>query len=345
MIPCFENLVGIRSDCGEQVASLSGLYVQDLAFINMKLVNSMITDESSGIELLNTLYNNAVNYLLNDVRTRMIPYFKYNSTLETNVVGFYPYQRTLKSSMNGFYKGIQLQIRQWPYLDIFIPSLTLFVNYTGTINIKVWNLTTGELLDTVPVEVEAGVQKVVPYFYKKYSTNGQFLNLFIGYDSTGITSYQSTVYNTTIPTSLGNCRTCFNTPFYQFGSTYVWIYSKAIDINAAPVQINLQSINDCGGLSITYTLSCSLDKWICTNRDVYAFGLLHRWGMEILREAMLSTRLNTLIILKKEEKENLYSYFEQEYKKAMEDIFRNFRMPKDICFHCNTHIQTNALIP
>lgn len=344
MIACFENLIGIRTTCGEQVPSDSDLYIQDLSFMNMKLADALVTDQDSGKELLEALYSNAVNYLVNDARTRMMPYFKMGSILEDNIAGYYPLQTAQISSSAGNYKGIQMQVRQWPYLDVFISSLTLYVNYTGTISLEVWNLTTGKLIDTIEVETTAGEQTSVDV-YKNYPSNGQTLNMFVGYNTTGIDCYQASVYNSVIPNSFGNCRSCLSTPYRRFGNKYVWLYSQSIPAASAKVQTSLRYCNDTGGLSLTYSLNCSLDKWLCTMKKSYAFGLLHRWGMEVLREAQMSTRLNTLITLKKEEKENLYSYFEQEYKKAMDNSFRNIRLPNDVCFKCNSHINVGITMP
>lgn len=345
MIDCFENLIGIRTACNEDPIPDSGLYIQDLSFINLKLADALLTDQDSGVALLQSLYSNAVNYLVNDARTRMNPYFKQGSVLENNIAGYYPLLRTLITGTANTYKGIQIQVRQFPYLDVFIPSLTIWVDYSGTFDIEVWNLTTGLLLDTISVTTVAGEPLILPATYKNYASNGQTLNLYFGYNTTGIDSYQSNVYNSVIPNSFGSCRSCLNIPMSRFGNRYVWIYSQSIAANASKVQTNLRSSNDCGGLSLTYSLNCSLDKWLCSMRKSFAFGLLHRWGMEILREAQMSNRLNTLVTLKKEEKESLYAYFEQEYKKAMQDCFRNLRLPNDICFNCNAHLVTGITIP
>lgn len=343
MIACFDNLIGIRKPCTEeQTPSDSGLYIQNLPEMTIKLADAIVTHQESGIEVLEDLYEIAVGYLANDVRTRMMPYFKMNSILENSVSGFYPYNRTQISPMNGFYKGIQLQVRQWPYLDIFLSELTLWVDQTGEIPVEIWNLTTGKLLDTITVNAIAGQQVTIPV-YKNYSSNGQILNLFIGYNSTDITSYQSNIYQFLVP--FGNCQTCYNTPNFRYGNKYIWTYSIAIAEGSDKIQTNAQPANDCGGLSVKYTLNCSLDKWVCATRRDYSFALLHRWGMEILRSVELSNRLNSVVMFKKEERETLYGFYEQEYQKAMNNCFRNLRLNNDICFYCNAHIMTGIAMP
>lgn len=347
MIECFNNLVGIRVECGDQIPSHSGFYIQDLPFLNLKLADALISDQSSGIQLLNDCYSRAVNYLVNDARTRMNPYFKRTSVIENNQVGYYPLQQTIISGVAGFYKGIQIQIRQFPYLDVFIPSMTLWVDYTGTIPVEVWNLTTGKLLDTISVDCVAGVQTLLPEMYKNYSNNGQTLNLFIGYNTTGINSYQANIYSSIIPNSYGSCITCLNAaPWSSWNrNKYTWLFSQQISASLPKIQTNLSSCNDTGGLSLTYTLNCSMDKWLCSMRNQYGYALLYRWGVEILKEATMSMRLNSLVVLKKEEKEALQMDFEATYEKSMGDAFRNVKLPNDVCFVCNQHLLTGVTMP
>lgn len=80
-------------------------------------------------------------------------------------------------------------------------------------------------------------------------------------------------------------------------------------------------------------------------RNQMGFALLHMWGMKILDEVRMSTRLNSLVILKKDEREDLYSYFESNYKEAMSNLLRNLKLPNDVCFKCNNQILTGVATP
>lgn len=344
MNECFENLVGIRTECGDQTPSDSELYIQDLSFIDLKLADAIVSDQDSGVQLLRDLYSRAVNYLINDIRVRMNPYFKQGSVLENNTVGYYAYQRNIINGSAGVYKGIQLQVRDLTYLDLFFSSLSIWVDYSGDIDIEVWNLTTGKLLDTIPVTTVAGVQQVIPTTYKKYANNGQNLNLFIGYNSTGINSYQANIYNYLIPFSYGSCVTCLN-PVGWFRNRYVWILQQSIPAASDKIQGNLNSSTDTGGLSVTYSLQCSMEKWLCQMRNQYAYALMHRWGVEVLKEASMSNRLNSLVVLNKDAKQALQLDFEEIYQKSMQNSFRNIRLPNDVCFNCNKHVLTGIAMP
>lgn len=341
MLTCLENLIGIRSDCGEQTASDSGLYLQDLSFINMKVADAIITNQTSGYDLLKEKLQFAGEYLLNDVINRMSPYFKQNSIIENDISGYYQENRNLMPGIPGTLKGIQLKVREYPYMEAFISTVSLFVDYTGSIDLKVYDLIQGKLIDTISVPVIAGEICTVNVF-KSYKTNGQYMNLFFGYDAAGenditINGYQSYVYHS----YAGGCLACPGPKSY--GNKFVYLYSKSLPASGTPIENSLQSANDTGGLSITYSLNCTLDKFICSIRNRMAMALLHRAGMEILREVKVSTRFNSVVVLHKEEVDNLALFYENEYQKAMDNVFKNLKLPNDICFNCNSMI-TNSVV-
>jgi len=109
MIECLNNLIGIRTDCGEQTVSDSGYYIQDLPFINLKVADSIITNQSSGFALIQDKINIAGNYLVNDVRTRMLPYFQNRSIIDNQILGYYMDDMNVVPA-DGTLKGIQLKI-------------------------------------------------------------------------------------------------------------------------------------------------------------------------------------------------------------------------------------------
>lgn len=339
MIGCFNNLVGVRTNCGTQTASDSGLYLQNLSFINLKTADAVLTSQDSGIDLLNDKIGMATEYLLNDARSIMFPYFKNKSIIENMNAGYYIDNRTIENGISGSYKGIQLKVSEYPYLSVFLSSLSLFVDYTGSVPIVVIDLIQGKVLDTINVSAVAGEIVNVDIF-KKYETNGQILNLFIGYNSSAINSYTSYIYSQGFRGYVG-CRDCVAPRSY--GNQFVMMYSKSLPISSTKLENDLDSANDTGGLSINYSLQCSLTKWLCRNRDAFAMPLLHRAGMEVLTEVKMSNRLNTLVVLKKDEVDTLYAYFEQEYKKGMDNVFKNLRLPDDICFECDKKILNSVV--
>jgi len=340
MIDCLNSLVGIRTDCGEQTPSDSGLYIQDLAFINLKVADSIVTTQDSGVALLQSKLAISQNYLVNDIQTKMAPYFKGFSVVQNDIAGYVQDDMNVDAALADTYKGIQLKVVEYPFLSVYISSISLFTDFTGDVDVKIFDLIQNKLLDTITVTSVAN-EIVTVDIHKEYMTNGQVLNLFIGYDSTGINGYETTVFNQGYSGYVG-CKGC--SASRNMSNKYALAYSKSIPTTSQIIERNLQSLSHTGGLSITYSLSCSLEKWICQNRNRFAMALLHRWGMEVLKEFSISSRVNALVTLKKDEANNLSQYYEQEYNKAMANCLQNLRLPNDICFECNKRVTTGVIV-
>jgi len=339
MIECFSNLVGIRTDCGDQVVSDSGYYLQDLPFINLKVADSIVTTQDSGYALMQEKLNIAGNYLVSDVRTRMLPYFKNRSIIDNQILGYQMDNMPVIPAETKL-KGIQIKIIEYPFLSVYLSSLSLFVGITGDIDVKIYDLTQSKLLDTITVSAIQD-EIVTLNIHKEYQTNGQVLNLFICYDATDIPSYNTTVFNQVYGGARG-CRGCGTRK--NIANEYVYAYSKEIPLITQVIQSNLQQSGDTGGLSITYSLSCSLDRWICQNRNAFSFALLQRAGVEILRELAMSSRVNSIVTLQKDAAAALQVDLMDDYNTAMDNALKNVNIPNDICFSCRNRLTTTSIL-
>jgi len=117
-----------------------------------------------------------------------------------------------------------------------------------------------------------------------------------------------------------------------------------IPLETQVIQNNLQQSGDTGGLSVTYSLSCSLDRWICQNRNAFGFALLQRAGVEILRELAMSNRINSIVTLQKDAAAALQVDLMNDYTVAMDNALKNVDIPNDICFSCRNRITTTAIL-
>lgn len=331
MEDCFNNLVGIRIDCGEQVKSDSDLYIQDLPFINMKLANSINTDADNSFELLENKKRMATNLLLTDVRSRLAPKFEQASVLQNSIVGYYQENKPIKPAIPNTYKGIQIQTYNSGNYTIFISEISLFTDFTGSVPVVIIDLLQGRIIDTITVNGIAN-QIVTTSVFKEYKTNGQYTDLFIGYDSSLINSYTSYVY---APYGCTSCRP----GLYSYRNDVIYAYSRSLPIGSSLTQNALTPNNDCGGLSIKYSVNCTIDKWLCQIRNSLSMPLLYKWGVEILKEAKITTRFNSIVALKRDAMEALQTDFETEYIKQMDDIFKNLQLPNDKCFKCNKRVR------
>lgn len=339
MIDCLENLIGIYRPCGDTPASDSGLYLQDLPEITIKNAEAIVTDQDSGFELLQSKIAFATEYLTSDFVAKLYPRFAQNSIIENYTAGFYQNNKPLNSGIPGSLKGIQLKVTEYPYLSLFLSSISLFVNFTGTVPVYIYDLIQGKQLDVINVEAVAG-EIVQVDIYKQYKTKGQMLNIFIGYDSSDIQSYNSYIFGQGFTRG---CRTCPQPRGH--GNKFVWMYSKSIAASAQKIEYNLQSLNDTGGLSVVYSLNCTADKFLCSIRNTLAMPLLYRAALEVLKAAKVSQRISSFVVIRKDEIDTMIEWYDGEYHKTLSEILQNLKLPNDICFLCNRSIQRGVIAP
>lgn len=75
-------------------------------------------------------------------------------------------------------------------------------------------------------------------------------------------------------------------------------------------------------------------------KNVLAYPMLYLAGIEIIKEALASTRFNSLLTLSRDKMTAIQEDYELEYGKAMDGVFKNLSIPNDTCFKCNSKINT-----
>jgi len=335
---CFDNLIGIRGYCDDPESD-SGLYLQDLPMVTLKNADAIVTTQNSGFELLQQLLSRSYNYVIQDAVNMMAPFFRQSSVIEQSVVGYYPEQMLISTGANNYMTGIEVRILEYPYLEFFLSQVTIFCDFTGNVDLKIYDLKQNKLLDTITIAALAG-QMVTVDINKTYKTNKQVLDLFIGYDSTGINPYKS---NLTSNKTLGGCRSCGSVGSY--GNRFVMFYPRKIATASNKIVQNLESVNGTSGLSITYNINCNIEPYLCSIKNRLAMPILHRAGMEIMNELKVSDRLSSVVVFQKKEIEATYQYFEGIYKQGMTNVFGNLQLPKDVCFRCNETYGNGIAMP
>jgi len=333
---CFNNLVGIRSNCGDTEPE-SGRYIQDLPLITLKNVDAAITSQNSAKDLLQTIISRASIYMYEDIINRMSPYYRSTSVIEQRDMGYYNKDMQSIAGSSGYLKGVEVKITKYPYLVFHISQISLFTDYSGDVDLLVYDLQQNKLLDTITVTAVADEITLVDV-NKSYPTNKQALDLFIGYNSTGINSYKTNLYTL----AHSGCRTCSGG---GYGSQYCWFYPRKIQASKSKINYNLESSGDSAGLSLTYSLQCTLEPFICSIKNRLSLPLMYRAGMEILNELKASDRLSSVVVFQRKEIDEFYQYFESQYSMTLANVFSNMRLPSDICFERVRTFGSSTILP
>lgn len=319
----------------------SGLYIDALPFINITAADAAADADNnpSGLQLINNKIDEAKQFVAQDIYAYFSDKLKKESVIDNQVVGFY--NDNLQQVLgNGNYRGINLRINNVPYTELLISYASLQLTADATVNIIVIDLMTGKQIDSFPIVAKAN-EIIRIDLNKTYSNLKQTRNLFIGYDTTGINSLKTTIYQQGLVNNSQGCTTCGDNGSSQFIS----IRSAELSTTGLFIYDNLKQVNDTGGLSITYSLNCNIEPYICSIKNLIAYPLRHRAAIEILREIKYSRRINNVTVVYAGDVEDLKAELEAEYTMSMSRIFQNLTLPDGICFKCDKRISKRVQVP
>lgn len=339
MTNCFENIIGIKGQCGPITEPSSGLYVQDLPFIDLKVADSVLEQEDSGVQFIKDKLNYSVNIVKSEINSRLMPFYKQKSVIESNVIGYYDEDMAAVAA-GAFYRGVRVYIDQYPYLEFKVSKIALYSSdFTGNKTIKVWDLRTGEEIDSFDIAVTAG-QITYVEVNKKYYSEKQRINLFFGYEASDVDSFQTSANRGT-----RGCNTCDMNDTNITGR-YFSYNAGQIATGATKIQSNVDFTGYTGGLSLQYSVECGSDAFLCSIKDRLAFAILHKFGVSMCDEVMYgSKRVNSVTTIDKTKAQALKEDFELKYQSAMDDVLWNLSLPNDICFKCKQLVKSVTRIP
>ena len=320
---CLDNVISVKGNCSDVTPS-SGIYLNNfLAGLSIKEVDQSINSEyASAYEYIQQQIENAGLLISSHVRSHFAPKFVTKSVIENSVSGFFLDNQKVVSSQATYLVGKQIEVEEYPYLEFFLSRVGLQVSTTGNKSVYVYDLISNKLLDTITVSCTAGQVSYVDV-YKSYPTNGQKLNLFICW-------LADVDYYRTDLTKGGGCHSCNNN---SYSNRYATISVRKILNSGSKIDENTESL-DYDGLSITYSLNCSFDPFLCSIKNLLAIPLAYKAGELILQNMVYSKRVNSVVNVFHADHKELGILYADRYQFEMEQILKNVKLPDDICFEC-----------
>lgn len=330
---CFDDLIGIHRACDEVTPS-SNLYIQDLPGITLSVANKATDEETiSGLKMIEGRITHAQNAIIAHVRNQLADKIRVNSIIQNDSIGYYRENLKVVSAESGKLKGIRIKITQYPYMELFISRIWLKLASSVTTKVYVYDLMTDTKLDEFDITTVAKTPISV-LINKAYLTNKQRLHLFIGIDAGVADTYETNLHKS-------NCYSCGD----DFSSRYLSIYGASINSADQKLDSNVRSNSGTNGLSLEYSLNCSVEPFICNMGNILAWPFLHKAGAEIMKELIASRRQNSVINIDRGTNESLRDEYEAEFMASMSGIMNNLQIPNDVCFRCNSKIRKTFSIP
>lgn len=336
---CLENLIGIKGGCGTPTTPSSGLWLNSLLpGVTIKAANAAVNSEQiSGYDLIEEKMALADVFLVNDIRNYLAQHILLHSVVESDVIGKYEDDLPLLASESGYYKGVQIKIDEYAYLSLYISTIRLQLTTAVTTDILIIDLITGKTLDTLPITTVADeITEIV--VNKSYKATRQKLNLLIVYDAGVSNARRTGVYTGSTPAGCSNCRG----GWYQ---NYAYYRGVSISTAATKTNTNVNSATTTSGMSVTYSLNCDEEPFICSISNRLALPKAYKTGELLMEEMIHSDRLNHIILTKRTSHKELKAEFYNEYFSRLSSMLENMPMPNDICFRCNPSIRKVVQAP
>lgn len=334
---CLDNVIGIKSTC-TTTTGLSNFYIEDIG-ITADYAGQFINSEyASGIEFVRDKIRLATDLVRNTIINNFSDSINVKSLIDSKMLGDYQDSLQLKAGSVSTLGGISLRLINYnSYFNVFVNQVSIQISTTQTIPVFVYDLISGELIDTINIDAVANtiITKIVN---KTYSSPKRKLDLIFVYDTEGINS------NSCYLDYAGGCGSCSG---WRYSNSYIESTPISLNESAYKIRSSLTSSSHTFGLSINYSVQCSIDNWICEIANLMALPILYKSGMEIMNYCILySNRQNAAINIHAERNKDALSHFTQAYNNEMEATIKKINLPKnDICFKCNDFIMSAIILP
>ena len=334
---CFDDVVALKELCTE-ATPFSGIYLNDVgitkAFIDQVITSDyQVSGEDAIQNFVTSKTNQAIRVIKNAIHGKYGNRINSTSLITDHRLGYT--QNNLVAVAGGDWKGIQVTLNNSTnHVNAEISSISLQVNTSGNVDILIYDLYQNKLLYTLPITAVSG-EIVTIYPHKVIESYGRPLNLFIGYDATGITSVQTYIRDGQC-CGITSCTTSFMT-------------AKGVTNSSGTfTNENMSQINHTAGLSVTYSLNCDSFTWMCDYAQVLALPIAYKAASEICNHAIRnqfqrsSNNVNLNMVQVKEDMD----FYEFKFREQIDAVLQNMNLPKEsVCFQCKTPARTAVVLP
>lgn len=329
---CFTSLIGCR---GLTTSSSSSQLFVDSVGINRALLEDINYTHADLVDLFNDKLDFASTQVAAHVKRIKAKELRTVDMIESTRVGFFANNRATVSARSGFDAGAVIEVREdRDYVKIYVSSISLFVDYTGDVTVTVYDLQTGQSLDTITVSATAG-QPAYVNVDKTYRANKRWLSLAFVYDSS-FDSYKTNVLNT------GACASCGG--YRKRNGRFTWVRGARFADGSDKVISNITEQGDTAGMSIAYQVHCDYDEWMCRSRNLLSLALLYKTGYEIAQYGLESTRLNHATMENEAILQMIMDKCETMYNEEIMGALSAMEIPpNEYCFQCgqkSKHVTT-----
>lgn len=330
---CFDGIVALKELCDEQIP-FSGKYLNDVG-ITRNFIDSVITSDYDDIQdFVDSKVNHAIDLVRQTIASKFGNKINASTLINNHRLGYT--QHNMAIIAGGDFRGIQVTLNNKSnFINMELSEVSLQVDFTGSVDILVYDLYQNKLLETIPISAVAG-EIVTVYPHVLFESSGKPLNLFIGYDSDGIDS---------ITTYIRDNQCCGIT-----SCTTSYLTSKGVvNTSGTFTHENMTGINNTAGLSVVYSLACDPYAWMCSYARALALPIVYKTASEMYLHGIqngINDRSSNTTNLNEAKMIEVQKFYEIQYLEQIESVLHQMNVPKDsVCFQCKSPAISAIAIP
>lgn len=325
---CFIDYVGLEY-CSSD-APVSEFYINQMPGISVKSLDNIATAEKKNFrKVWDDIQSRAAvifkNELLNELSNRV----KVSLSYSTARFGQFP-NEYLPATDSDSLVGIRIygNLYQFFNLNLFNFDFYSLLPVTAA-KFYLYDVNQSKVLKEITVNLIQGFNTIDLNFLftePRYQTT----TLFLCYDSDQVKTI----------TTLGNY------PESSFHDSRMYAVGARVNGKGAVNTNTLISANGSGGISIRYSIECSMEAYLCTIRNPFLMPWVYLLCSEFIKEKLHSDRLNRYTSdLTIDEGSALIIDYEMKFRNQLATIIYNIKLPNNQCFHCNERIQQTYAKP
>lgn len=308
---CLQDYIGLNH-CSILTTPESGLYLNDLPGIEIKNIDEIANSEQSDfVGVWEQIQKRAINRFKTDVINEFVKRYKLRQVQQSVNIGK-QIEATTTTAAAVQWRGFTIELNRATeqmansnMQVIAIQELYLYLTAAVNTTIKVFDIDTGVELYT------AAVTGAIGWNTLKVGQKFTARRVFVCYDATTVISTKldiSTLQlnNTTINKGL------FVQTTWDFCNSITRL--KGANATKTTTVTSVTEGLDSFGLSGIFSIKCTFDSVVCTNKEHFAQALLFCLGSELMTERINSSRINRWTTVDMAKAKELKKYFEVVYK-------------------------------
>ncbi|HEY9488388.1 MAG TPA: hypothetical protein VIQ51_08650 [Chryseosolibacter sp.] len=318
-MPCYSGYIEID----DSITSRSGLYAVDLPGVESAMFSELLRDDHSGTsQFHNMILKRAWTNMVSDISIALQDKFFVDSKILSRETSKFKEGVNANSRL----AGVKFEFDLPRYARIHVLSVGVYsagAYLSPEADIYFYEEDEdGELLYTEHAQIEEGRTTI------NIDRDFEVDKLFIAYDPT-LLSFRETEnrhYNT------------FYNHFDKLECTF-----PCAGLNGH--QGIVRQVNG-GGLNVKFSVVCSVEKFVCENINLFKTAFWYRYGVELMDEALLGSKLNRFTTMTTERATERSGYFGSKYTANIGEAIKSQNVKEDpICFRCKPVVMSKTIHP